>query len=63
LQEKVSTTGATVQRENWVKLDGVPLTCKVPSLPEMQTGSRVMLEISHIDLLELGLHARFAERI
>ncbi len=63
IQENVSKIGATVQRENWVKLDSIPLNCKVPSLPEMQTGSRVMLEISHIDLLELSLHARFAERI
>ena len=63
LQENVSSTSGTVQRENWVKLDKLPLSCKVPSLPEMAPGSQVVLEISHVDLLELGFNARFAERI
>lgn len=63
IQENVSAIAGTVQRENWVKLDGLPLSCKVPSLPDMQTGSRVMLEVGQIDLFELGFHARFTEKI
>lgn len=63
LQENVSRIHATVQRENWVKFDGLPLTCKVPSLPEMSAGSRVALEAGRIDLIELAVHARFLERI
>ncbi len=63
LQENVSSTSGTVQRENWVKLDKLPLSCKVPSLPEMAPGSQIMLELSHVDLLELGFNARFKERI
>lgn len=63
LQENISTLNGTVQRENWVKLDGLPLANRVPSLPEMPSGSRVALEIGQVDLFDLSFHARFAERI
>ncbi len=63
LQENISTMAGTVQRENWVKLDGLPLAGKVSSLPEMPAGSRVSVVITQVDLFELGFHARFLERI
>ncbi len=63
LQENVASINGTVQRENWVKLDGLPLASRVPSLPEMPPGTRVALEISQVDLFELSFHARFAEKI
>lgn len=62
LQENVSKIRGVVQRENWVKLDGLPLSCKVPSLPEMPPGTQVVLEIAHVDLLELGISAKFSEK-
>ncbi len=62
IQEGISEMLGTVQRENWVSLDSVPLSVKVPSLPEMAGGSRVRLSIHDIDLYELDFHAKFLER-
>ncbi len=63
IQENISTIKGTVQRENWVKLDGIPLSCKVPSLPDLAPGTQVVLQVDHIDLLELHISARFAEKV
>jgi exoribonuclease-2 len=63
IQENISNIHGTVQRENWVKLDGIPLSCKVPSLPDLSPGAQVMLHIDHVDLLELHISARFAEKV
>lgn len=63
IQESISTIKGAVQRENWVKFDGIPLSCKVPSLPDLASGTQVVLHIDHVDLLELHLSARFAEKV
>jgi exoribonuclease II len=55
LQEKLTETLATVVRENVVRLDGMPLTTRVPSMPELEPGTRVRLAIEGVDLLERGL--------
>lgn len=63
LQESVSAAGATVLRENLVKLGKLPLVARVPSLPEVPAGSEVELEISRIDLLDLTFSAKFLRKL
>ena len=60
LQEGVSESGAVVVKENLVKLDHLPLFTRVPSLPgELAPGTRVALEVAHIDLLEASYQCRY----
>lgn len=56
IQEQLQDIGATVWRENLVRLDGMPYMTKVPSLPELAAGERVRLKIERVDplLMELG---------
>ena len=63
LQEKIKTTGAIVIRENYVKLDRLPLVIRVPSLPEIFPETPVELEILQIDLLELTLTTKFNRKL
>jgi len=63
LQERVSTIEATVLRENVVRLEGMPLTQRVPSLPELEPGVRVRLELGEVDLLELTLACTYRETL
>ncbi|MCW5605190.1 MAG: RNB domain-containing ribonuclease [Burkholderiales bacterium] len=62
LQENVTGTTATVLRENLVRFDELPLTARVPSLPALESGARVELAVSDIDLLEVTLHCEFRRR-
>ncbi|HEU0188634.1 MAG TPA: hypothetical protein VFQ97_01435, partial [Gallionella sp.] len=50
---------ATVLRENLVKVDGIPLIFRAPSLPELTPNTRVHLAIGEIDLLDLHVQTRF----
>jgi exoribonuclease-2 len=59
LQEENTRPSARVLRENLVRLDAVPLYLRVPSLPACDPGTRVAIEISRIDLLDLETDARF----
>lgn len=63
LQEKIASTPAVVLRENLVRLDGLPLVARVPSLPELGAGTRVMLEVKGVDLLERSLQAVYRETL
>jgi exoribonuclease-2 len=56
IQEDIKEIGATVLRENLVRLDGLPYVTKVHSLPELPTGEPVRLKIERVDplLMELG---------
>ena len=63
LQEKIKTTKAVVIKENYVKLDYLPLIIRVPSLPEIITETFVELEISQIDLLELTVDTKFIRKL
>lgn len=62
LQENIQITNAQVIKENMVKLDRIPLTTRVPSLPDLAPGSYVKLKISEIDLLDRHLHAEFLQK-
>ena len=52
-----------VVRENLVKIVGIPLTIRVPSLPESPANTRVQLAIVSIDLLDLNVQTRFIEAL
>jgi exoribonuclease-2 len=53
-QENLGLTAATVIRDNLMRLERIPLYARVPSLPELEAGTRVEIEISNIDLLTLA---------
>jgi exoribonuclease II len=59
LQEKVGSVTAEILRDDLVRLHGIPLVVRVPSVPQLATGARVELAVSQIDLLELTLHCEF----
>ena len=61
LQENVSQIEAVVLREATVRLDGLPLIVRVPSLPELPAGARVSVEVGGIDLLDKSLTCTFRE--
>ena len=54
---------AIVLRENLVKLDGIPLIFRAPSLPELPANTRVQLAIGEIDLLDLEVQTRFVAKL
>jgi exoribonuclease II len=59
IQEQLTEITATVWRENLVKIDGMFFITKVPSLPELKVGTKVLLEIKHIDTLLMELNCKF----
>jgi exoribonuclease-2 len=62
-QEKIGEIEAIVLRENLVKLNGIPLIIRVPSLPELPANSRVLLAVGEVDLLDLNLQTRYVATI
>jgi exoribonuclease-2 len=63
VQERVSSAAAVVVREGTVRLDGMPLTVRVPSLPDPEPGTRVRLDIGEIDLVERTVACVYRETI
>jgi exoribonuclease-2 len=63
VQERVSAAEGVVVREGTVRLDGMPLTVRVPSLPDFELGTRVRLEIGEIDLVERTVACVYRETI
>jgi exoribonuclease-2 len=59
LQEQVTLSKAQVLRDNLVKFEGIPLYVRVPSLPDLEVGSRVLLEIEGIDLIDNAVKTRY----
>jgi len=62
-QESIVSINASVIKENLVRLDGLPFITRVPSLPEMASGSKVVLGIDEIDLLDVELICSFQNKI
>ena len=58
-QEGLKEIAATVRREQLVKVDHLPLMVRVPSLPELEPGQRVLLSIGDIDLLGREAELRY----
>jgi exoribonuclease II len=63
LQEKLDSIPAVVLRENLVRFDGLPLTTRVASLPALDVGTRVRLELKSVDLLERSLACIYRETL
>jgi exoribonuclease-2 len=63
LQEQVSSIGAVVLRENLVRVDGLPLAVRAASLPALDPGTRVKIELSNIDLLERSVSCIYRETL
>ncbi len=59
IQEKFEEVDATVWRENLVRVDGMFYVTKVPSLPTLKAGTKVRLEVKHIDPLLMELQCKF----
>jgi exoribonuclease II len=59
IQENLTEISAVVWRDNLVKIDGMFYITKVPSLPELKVGAKVLLEIKHIDTLLMELNCKF----
>ncbi len=62
-QEDVKTCEAAVLREGTVRLDGLPLVVRVPSLPDLAPGLRVRVEVGEIDLLDKTLACTWRETL
>ena len=58
-QSEIKTIEAKVVRDNFVRLETIPLGFKVPSLPFQLPGSRIQLALESIDLLDLEIQARY----
>ena len=56
-QENIRQFDAVVLRESLVRAEGFPLVLRVASLPELEPGSRVTLEVGEMDFLERSLTA------
>jgi exoribonuclease-2 len=63
LQEGVAEADAVVLRENLVRLEGLPLTARVPSLPALDAGMRVRLAIGEVDLIERSVVCVYRETL
>jgi exoribonuclease II len=63
LQEKLTSTEALVLREGVVRVEGLPLTLRVPSLPDLEPGTRVRLELGEIDLVERSVACVYRETL
>ncbi len=62
-QEKIEIVKASVLRESLVRLSGLPLVCRVPSLPNLPFGTEVEVEIGTIDLWAIELSCRFKSKL
>ena len=60
-QEQVERPTATVLREGLVRIDGLPLVLRLPTLPPLDRGTRLQLEVERIDLLEAEARMRLVE--
>ncbi len=63
LQENVGSVQATVMRENLCRFDDLPLVARVASLPALRSGTRVVLDVGDVDLLELTFHCEFRHEV
>lgn len=63
IQEQVQELEATVLRENVVRVEGLPLVLRVPSLPETAPNARVRLAVKSVDLLERVLDCTYRETL
>ena len=63
VQERVRAAEAVVVREGTVRFDGMPLTARVPSMPDFEPGTRVRVEVGEIDLVERTVSCVYRETL
>jgi exoribonuclease-2 len=63
VQEATETLTARVIRDSLVRLERLPLVVRVPSVPEMPSGTRVELAVGTVDLIELAVECEFRQRL
>jgi exoribonuclease-2 len=63
LQEDVHSAEAVVLRESLARVEGLPLAVRVPTLPELEPGTRVRLDLGEIDLFERTVHCAYRETL
>ncbi len=51
-QQGLGETGAELLRDNLVRLERIPLVARVPSVPELPPGSKLVLEVGEIDFID-----------
>jgi exoribonuclease-2 len=62
-QEGIRSVEGVVLRENLVRVDGVPLVSRVSSLPALDPGARVRLEVGDTDFLERSVRLLYRETV
>lgn len=62
-QEGVAEAEATVLRENLVRFERLPLAVRVPSLPDLEPGTRVRLALDKPDLIERTVACTWRETL
>jgi exoribonuclease-2 len=62
-QERVTEAEGAVLRENLVRFDRLPLAVRVPSLPELDPGTRVRLALEPPDLIERSVACAWRETL
>ena len=62
-QEQSSSVQGSVIKENLVRLSGLPLVVRVPSLPELAIASQVSLAVDGIDLLAVEMSCTFQHKL
>lgn len=62
-QEGLRSLEAVVLRENLVRAEGLPLVTRVPSLPSLDRGTRVRLEVGQMDFLERSVSMIYRETL
>ncbi|HEY1289034.1 MAG TPA: RNB domain-containing ribonuclease [Burkholderiales bacterium] len=62
-QESIRSLDGVVLRENLVRMEGAPLVTRVPSLPSLDPGTRVRLEVGQMDFLERSVSLIYRETL
>jgi exoribonuclease II len=62
-QEGIRSLEAIVLRENLVRAQGLPLATRVPSLPPLDPGTRVRLDVDAVDFLERSVSLVYRETL
>lgn len=63
MQENIHEVTASVIREDLVRFDNLPMVTRAPSVAGVAPGSKVLLAISDIDLLDISFHAEYRETL
>ena len=59
LQTDATDVEARVIRDDLVRIEGMPLVCRIQSLPQLARGECVQLRVSDVDLFELTLRGEY----